>query len=684
MIENNIIQSLGAGSGIDSKNLVKQLTAIEKQAPQQRIDDKKALKELQISDFGKVKSALATYQSSVNALIKPEGLFSKSASFTESNAIVPSAISTEVASGAYKFEVTSLAQSQSLASMRFASEDDAVGLGTLTFNFGSWNAGLTSLTANADKPAKTLTIDNTNNSLKGLRDAINKQNMGVTASIVNDGVGVVLLMTAESGEKNQLEIIAAEAGGSPTNTDGSDLSRFAFNATTIAAADPNSLAQKQVGKNADLKVNGLSVSRSTNSVTDVVKGLTLDLLKASPGEIVTVTVTDDVDFAKQTVRDFVDAYNTLLEELEPVLGFDKENDRKGSLANDALGKSVVGQMRNLFAASVTGLSSTATFSALTNLGIRTELDGTLSITDKEFDAAFKDNFDAVQKLLAPHTQSSSSDIVVNSFGKQTQAGEYAVVINQTPRKGFFTGNATGPGFSLDTTGKNYGVTLAVNGVTSNLINLLPSNTVYANGQSMAAAMQSTINADSALQAARVTVTVAFDSNQFVITSSKYGESSTVNLASATPDAIADLGLAAGAGTAGRSVAGLIDGEVAFGAGQVLLGKLGSATEGLSLIVGESATGSQVNFSRGVAGQLDEVIQGFLKTNGLIKTKEDSLTRDIDSLKSDQERLDRRMSSYEERLMQQFIAMENILNGLNSSGGFLDTLFKTLPFTASND
>lgn len=683
MIDNNIIQSLGAGSGIDSKNLVKQLVEIERSAPQERIDGKVELKETQISDFGKIKSALATFQSAVEALTSDEGLFSKSASFTESSALVPTELGTGVEAGTYKFEVTGLAQAQSLASTTFTTEDDAVGEGVLTFEFGSWDAGITNFDANSEKASVDITIDSSNNTLKGLRDEINKADMGVKASIVNNGSGYVLLLTAESGANNELKISAAESGGTPSDTDDTGLSRFAFNEATELAAGTDRLQKKQAGTDATLIVNGLEVTRSTNQVDDVVEGLTLDLLKESPGEIITVTVTDDVAFAKQTTRDFVDAYNALLEELDPIIGYDPELEDYGSLANDALAKSVVSQMRNLFASSVTGLPSDATFTALANLGIRTELDGTLSINEKDFNSAFDDNLEAVQKLLSQNTQSSDSGMTVASFGKQTVAGEYNVVITTNPAKGYFTGAAVGESYPFDTTGKNFGINLKVNGVESGLITIEADKT-YATGEEMAEAIQAAINSDQNFIDANTSVTVTFDTDHFVITSSKYGSSSKVVVSSATADTITDLGISAGTGTLGKDVAGTIDGVAGFGLGQVLRPKLGEPAEGLNIVVNETSTGGTINVSRGVAGQLDTLIDTFLEKRGLIDNREDVLEREIGTLDSDQDRLDRRMTAYEERLMQQFIAMENILNGLNNSGSFLDNLFKTLPFTASKD
>ena len=227
MIDNNIIQSLGAGSGIDSKSLTEQLVEIERAAPQERIDKKKELYEAQISDYGSLKSAISTLQTAVQALTDEEGLYSKSASFTDSDALVPTTLDTDAQTGTYAFVVSSLAQSQSLSSTEFTDPTDAVGEGSLTISFGDWDAGLTSFEQNTNKEQLSITIDSTNNTLNGLRDAINDADAGVQASIVNNGTGFVLLLTAESGEDNELFITAAEdsADGDPA----AGLSRFDFN-----------------------------------------------------------------------------------------------------------------------------------------------------------------------------------------------------------------------------------------------------------------------------------------------------------------------------------------------------------------------------------------------------------------------------------------------------------------------
>lgn len=688
MIDNNIVQSLGAGSGIDSKNIVKQLTEIERAAPQQRIDGKRDKAETQISDFGSLASAMDTLKSSVSALSKREGMYSKNASFTDSNALVPTKLGTDVQAGTYSFEVQSVARSQSLSFAAFSDTKAEVGQGELTFNFGDWNrisnpGGADDgdpTTFNLDSQAESfsIVIDSSNNTLEGLRNAINKADKGVQASIIFDGSGHRLVVSAPSGATKEMQIVATEAAGGADNTDAVGLSRFAHNENIAGYAT----TEMQGGADAILVVNGLTVARSSNTIDDVVPGLTMDILKAAPGETVSITISDDKEFAEENVRGFVDAYNAFLAEIKPLFGFNEaeeegEKGSYGSLRNDALAKSVLSRFRSVIASEVPGLANTD-FTSLANVGIRTNLDGTLSINEKDFRSAFDNNFANVQKLFSAETYSSSSDITVNSFGKQTKAGEYEVEITTSPKKGYIAGGAAA--FATGVALADYSMSVTVNGTKSGNI-VVPADVSYGSTEEMAKAIEAAINADSALKATGAAVSVAFDGTGFTMTSTRYGSSSGVNISAASADLTAHLGLAVGNGVAGVNVAGKVNGVEGFGLGNVLLPKLGEEAEGLSLIIGENATTSTVSFSRGFAGQLEESMNGFLQRNGLFDKREEVLKTQVDRLDDDEKTLDRRMSAFEERLMRQFIAMESILNGMSSTGGFLEKLVDTLPFTA---
>lgn len=667
----SIISALGTGSGIDSNKLADQLTEASKMVQAQRLTSKKTLLETQISDYGLLRSSLSKLETAAAALGSADTFNAKALSLPDTKLLSITKLDAKATAGSYQLKVEQIAQAQSLSSGTYASVNSPVGKGTLTIRLGDWNAGLTDFTVDSTKTGGTITIDDTNNSLTGLRDAINKENLGVTASIVSDGGSFKLLLTAKTGAKNEIEITAAEDGGSP------GLANFNFNETT------RNLTQQQQGLDAQVRINGLLVNRESNHITDVVEGMEFDLFASSPTETINVIISEDKSIAEQTIRDFVTAYNTFRTEVESLVGFDTEEKEYGSLHRDPLAKNLMQSLRNTLTGSVPGI--TGIFSTLSELGIRTELDGSLKIIEVEgntgFRAAIDNNFERVRDLFVPKTSSSASDIDVTKFSARSQPGTYEVVITQQPSKGQLTAANIVSAFPIDTTGKDYSFTVKLNGVASASISL-PTGKSYANGAELAADLQSLINLDSNIKAAKATVAVSFDGSKLSFLSDSYGASSNVEFSVVGAD-MADLGISVGAGTAGTDVAGTIDGVAAFGVGNILLPALGSKAEGLSLSIQPGATSGSITFTRGFAGTLSSLVNEFLKTSGLIKEREDTINKDIERVEDDEQALNRRSEAYRARLMAQFQAMESIVRSLNSTGDFLDGIVDRLPFTSQN-
>ena len=590
----NIVNLLGAGSGLDTQALVSQLVEVERAAPQERIDSSRELAETQISDIGLLSSALSTLQDAAVAIGNTDTFNSKTAAFTDSTAFIPVSLDPEAQTGDYAFTVSQLAQSQSLSSETlFSATSDEVGQGVLTFNFGRWDSATppadpTTFTEDTTKTAQTITIDSTNNSLTGLAAAINDADFGVQASIVNDGSGYRLVVRAESGLDNQLQITASDLDGNNTDTNG--LSRFAFNASAF------NVTQNQVGQDAAFTINGLAVTRSSNTINDVVEGFEYTLAGTTGvGESVNITIEDDKAGAETAVRDFVEAYNLFLETLEPLIGFNEETNEYGSLYRDSLAKAMPSQIRQLLVADVTGLEST--FTSLTNIGIRTELDGTFEIDEDTFTDAIDNNYANFKNLFIPVTTSSSDQITVNSFGDTTGVGEYEVVVTTQPKTGSLVGTTVGAGIiaglaadvptsatltgsaniatladfvassgkfvgstaslplNLATQGagaSDYDFYITVDGVTSAATISLPVAD-YSSYNDMATALQTAINADANISG----VSVAYNNNQFTFTSSTTGAASSVSL-TAVGGSANTLGISGGTATAGTGGANDFD------------------------------------------------------------------------------------------------------------------------------
>ncbi len=667
----SIISALGTGSGIDTNKLADQLTEASKQVQAARLTTRKTLLETQISDYGLLRSSLSKLEAAAAALGSADTFNAKSLSIPDTKLLSITKLDAKAAAGGYQLKVEQVAQSQSLSSGTFTSMTDPIGKGTLTIRLGEWDAGLTDFILDSTKTGATITIDDSNNSLTGLRDAINKANIGVAASIVSDGGSYRLLLTSKSGAKNEIEISATEDAGAP------GLASFNFNETT------RNLTQQQEGLDAKIRVNGLLVSRESNQIKDVIDGLEFDVFSASLTETINISINEDKSIAETAIRDFVAAYNTFKGEVEKLIGFDAELKEYGSLKSDPLAKNLMQGIRNMLSGSVPGLSGG--FSNLSTLGIRTELDGSLKIVENEgntgFRSAIDNNFAFVRDLFVPKTSSSVVNIDLTKYSAKSQPGSYDVVITQQPAKGKLTGADIGITFPLDTTGKDYNFKVKLDGTESATITI-PSGKIYTSAAELASEIQSLINLDDNLKAMKYTLAVSVEANKLVFTSNAYGSTSNVEMTAVSTD-MADLGISLGSGVAGKDVVGTVAGEAAFGYGNVLLPALGSKAEGLSMAVQPGATGGTITFSRGFAGGLTSLVNDYLKSSGVIKEREATINKNIEKVEKDEEALNRRSEAYRARLMAQFQAMESIVRSLNSTGDFLDGILDRLPFTAKN-
>ncbi|UUA73640.1 flagellar filament capping protein FliD [Cellvibrio sp. QJXJ] len=671
-IGSSIVSALGSGSGIDSNKLADQLTEANKMVQAQRLTSQKTLLQTQISDYGLLRSSLAKLETAAAALGSADTFNAKALSVPDTSLIGITKLDSKAVAGSYQLKVEQVAQAQSLSSASFAAMTSPVGKGTLTIRLGDWNAGNTAFTVDSTKTGGTITIDDSNNSLTGLRDAINAADIGVSASIVSDGGSYRLLMTASTGAKNEIEVVATEDPAAV------GLAAFNFNETT------KNLTQQQEGLDAQIRVNGLLVSRESNQVKDVIDGLEFDLFTSSATETISLVISEDKSVAEQTIRDFVQAYNTFKAEVDVLVGFDAELDDFGSLKSDPLAKNLMQSIRNVLTNAVPGIGEG--FSTLSNLGIRTELDGTLKIYEDDstgFRAAIDDNFEFVRDLFVPKASSSVSNIDVTKFSARSQPGSYEVVITQQPSKGTLTTTDPVDLVGIGSGTKDYSFTFQLNGITSNAISL-PAGKQYGSGAELAADLQSLINLDANVKAANASVAVTFEGGKLVFTSASYGASSTVNFSAVSADMLADFGMTNGVVvSSGTDVAGTVDGVAAFGSGNILLPAIGSKAEGLSMMVEPGATTGTLTFTRGFAGSMSSLVNEFLKTSGLIKERETTIDKDIKRVEQNEEALERRSEAYRARLMAQFQAMESIVRALNTTGGFLGGIVDRLPFTAKS-
>lgn len=384
-----MVSVTGVGSGLDIEGLVTQLVAAERAPEENRLLRRETSLTSELSGFGTLKGVLADLQARSAALRNESTFTQRTATSSNTNALTATA-SSSAASGTYSITVDALASSQSLASGTFASADDVVGEGTLTFRFGTVDAtpavpgpqALNSFTLNPDRASASITIDSSNNTLAGVRDAVNAAGIGVSAAIVNDGGGARLLLSSiDTGAANALEVSVADIGDG-NDTDLAGLSRLAFNTGSA------NLTQTAAAADASFSLNGLALTSASNTVTEALDGVSLTLKDMTSGTAGTLTVSENNAVARNAIEQFVNAYNAFISTASNLTRFDPVTGAAGALQGDFSARTVISQVRNAVTASVQ--NPDGPFGSLAELGITTSADGTLSINSERLTTALED------------------------------------------------------------------------------------------------------------------------------------------------------------------------------------------------------------------------------------------------------------------------------------------------------
>ena len=672
------ISSPGLGSGLDVQGIVGRLVAAEGQPATLRLDRKEARYQAELSALGAFKSALSSFQGTLSSLTAVASFRPRTASSSDTDLLTVSATG-DAAEATYSVSVEQLAQAQKLASAAFADTTSSVtggNGGTLTFRFGTYSGG--TFTVNPERATATVTISAANSSLQGIRDAVNEADIGVTASIINDGTGNRLVFVSNySGAANGLEITVSDDDGN--DTDNAGLSQFAYDPAATAGSGKN-LTETVAAQDARAVIDGLTVTSSSNTLDKAIEGVTLSLVKASPGTSVTVTVSQNTAGVVSAVEGFVNGYNDFIQTVTDLTRYDPETGESGTLIGDSLVRSIKGRVQGILVQQVSGLDGK--YRSLADLGIRTQSDGTLSIDSSKLTSALDEDPDAVARVFAASAVASDTLVKPAQPGTDVRPGTYALNVTALPARGFYNGAGVLPAdFNtnpLVIDGNNDNFTIKVDGVQSGTIALTQGS--YDSGTALAAEIQARVNGDQALRDAGVSVTVTYDSAnaRFVVTSDRWGSASTVEFVSVDPNTAATLGFSAGAGTAGVDVAGSLGAAAGSGSGRTLSGA-GDA-EGIEVDVLGGATGARgtVNVTVGIAAQLDELLDAYLGSDSPLDSRTDSLNDYIADIGEEREKLSERLDRLEQRLLAQFTALDTLLAQLQSTSTYLAQQLGSLP------
>jgi flagellar hook-associated protein 2 len=390
------VSSLGVGSGLDLNTLLAGLTTAE-QVPVTQLTNQQSSYNVKLSAYGTLQSGLSALQAAAAAL-GTASLFQGVTATSSATGVLTASATATAKSGAYAVNVTQLAQAQSLVATGVASSTAAIGTGastTVTLQFGAISGGTlasgtytgATFTADATRPATSVTINSSNNTLGGIRDAINANPaMGVTATIVNDGSStpnrLVLTSTATGAQSSMQITVSGDAAVS-----------------NLLANDPvaiQNMQQTVVGQDAKLTVNGIAVSSASNAVAGAVQGTTMTL--ATTGSS-TLSLANNTASVQAAITTFVTAYNNLQSTENNLSAFNVAAKTQSALTGDATLRNIQTHIRaQLYTPQASG-----SLTMLSNIGVSFQTDGTLAIDSVKLTAALSNNMSGVQGLFSSAT-----------------------------------------------------------------------------------------------------------------------------------------------------------------------------------------------------------------------------------------------------------------------------------------
>ncbi len=648
-------------SALDVESIVQNLMYIE-QAPIRRMESETTTLESKISAFQSLNSKISALEDKVKTILYGSGTvpFQAPYSFSDrfagsifslcnvssSNEGVISAITTDVsATGSYAISVGNLASAQSSASVNF---DDmtsaATGTGTITIASGS-------------RDPVSINIDTAINTLSGVRNAINAANCGVRATIVDDGSASpyrLLITSNDTGTANAFTVTDNLSGGR------------ALGITQVQAAEDSRFV-----------VNGIAITKSTNTVSDVIDGVTLTLKQETTSDV-RIDLETDTDSIVKSIQDLVTAYNSVNSFINDQFRYNTATESAGVLSGDATLRSIQSMLQKQFLQSVR--NQYTSFGVTSQIGLSFNRDGGLELDETKLREALADNFtDVAALLLGNGTPSGSATVTDNRViyagrSAATQAGTYPIVITRLAEQAVVTG------MQAVTTLANDETLTITSGTFNTVVNLLAGDAL--------AAVLSKINA--AVTMAGMDVTAEEDGwGRIRISTDNYGSASNISVVSDRDASAGTTGFGSSpvAGN-GRDIEGTIGGNSATGIGLILTGTAGQPEEGLNLNISQTTTGSYGSVtlapdSNGVEGasillNLSSVLDGITDPlSGPIHHATDGFNRNIrllnDRIEAYQDLLDRR----EALLYAQYQKADEALRLMNATMASLSSQLESL-------
>ena len=377
------LSALNAGSGLNVTQIVDALVDAERVPKQEKIDEAKDAATVKISALGSLKNELSVFQTNTTAL---DGQIGLALSSSTSNVTLSRTDSSLASEFSHTINVSSIATGQVLnfdnSGSGFSSTTGDIGVDSLTIDLGTWAAG-PAFTGNGTSSTLSLTAGAT--SLSDIRDAINNAAIGVTASIIEVSTGSYSLMVkSPEGAGNAMRVT--------TSLSGTAVDVIKYDPENNSGALIDSGTEVVSASDASFTVDGIAVTRSSNTITDLFSGITLELDNASASDM----GTDQVISSRYSKSDALATLETVVSEVNYLLSFLKEQSKPGTngedggpLHGDHFIRYTESKIKNLTSTAIAGYDDTDIY--LSSFGVVTELDGTLSIDETRFNEYFESN-----------------------------------------------------------------------------------------------------------------------------------------------------------------------------------------------------------------------------------------------------------------------------------------------------
>ena len=409
----DILTKLNVGSGMNNSEIITSLVDAERIPALDRIEKNESSTKNKISAYGVLKSDISAFRDIIRNIQS-----SNAASHVGSSSNTTIAkFSTTGTTGSDNIDsslvVSSLATTHTLATGAYNNSGSIVGEGSLTIDFGTWSTTSSAndtFTANSNSAITVTTSAST--TLTQLRDSINNATDNAEASILYNGTGYVLVIKGESGASNEVRVTPS-GGSSATLTN-----NFSYTAST------KNLTQTVDGTDASFTVDGIAMTRSTNTISDLYNGYTLEL-EATSSSAINISSTQNLDNISALLSNFIDAYNAIYLNITEMTGAAfSEDESTGPLAGDSLARSIQRELRSYSTKSLSGYEGGPYSMSL--LGVQTNRDGSLGLNTNVLKNSFAVAPKIVDAIFKNQLISDNAEVEVTSIGTNTEPGSYVI------------------------------------------------------------------------------------------------------------------------------------------------------------------------------------------------------------------------------------------------------------------